>query len=64
MGVRDARCPYCGAPPRSAKPLSAHGLPSAAPLTPAERGAGKLAPGVPTVPKPTAANKTQPKVSN
>lgn len=63
-GVGAARCPMCGAPMKSMKPMNLNAMPMQAPATPAERGAGKLAPAPPTVPAPSPANKTQKKVSN
>lgn len=64
MSLKDAKCPACGGPMNYAKPPSPNALPLQKPATPAERGAGQLAPGEARVPAPSPANKTQKKVSN
>ncbi len=64
MSLKDAKCPSCGGPMNVAKPPSVNAMPLQKPATPAERGAGNLAPAPARWPAPSPANKTQKKVSN
>lgn len=63
MGVRDAKCPACGAPMRSMKPANVNAVPALRPDTPSERG-GVVESNKPRLPKPSASTKSKPHVSN
>lgn len=63
MGVRDARCPYCGAPMKAMKPVNLNAVPAMMPDTAAQRG-GVTESNKPRVPAPSVSTKAAGHVSN